>query len=73
MLPRPRDEDTLAVDELGEGVEVYPDKQLWRTPDADLKPVGFMDEDERLRGELIESITVLGSIEDIGNIVEERG
>ncbi len=47
-------------------------RQLWRTPDADLKPVGFVDEDERLRGEQIENIQVLG-IEEIEEIVEERG
>ena len=48
-------------------------RQLWRTPDADLKPVGFVDEDGRLRGEQIESIPVLGGVEDIESIVEERG
>ncbi len=48
-------------------------RQLWRTPDADLKPVGFVDENERLRGEQIESIPVLGVVEDIESIVEERG
>lgn len=48
-------------------------RQLWRTPDADLKPVGFVDEDERLRGEQIENIQVLGGIGEIEGIVEERG
>lgn len=48
-------------------------RQLWRTPDADLKPVGFVDEDEGLRGKQIEGVPVLGGVEDIEQIAEERG
>src|SRR5829696_959075 len=37
-------------------------RQLWRTPDAQIKPVGFVDqtEDERMRGKQIEGVPVLG-------------
>ncbi len=52
-------------------------RQLWRTPDADLKPVGFVAADPnalaRLRGEQIEGIPVLGGVEDIERLVEEQG
>ncbi|MDQ3922462.1 MAG: polysaccharide biosynthesis protein [Actinomycetota bacterium] len=48
-------------------------RQLWRTSDADLAPVGFMDDDEQLRGKQIEGIPVFGATPDIGRIVEERG
>ncbi len=48
-------------------------RQLWRTPDADLEPVGFVDEDLRLRGEQIEGVPVLGGVEDIERLVEEQG
>ena len=48
-------------------------RQLWRTPDADLKPVGFVDQDERLRGEQIEGIPVLGRVGDIEWLVDEQG
>ena len=48
-------------------------RQLWRTPDLQMKPVGFVDEDERLRGEQIEGISVLGRVGDIEWLVEEQG
>ena len=52
-------------------------RQLWRTPDADLKPVGFVAADPnalgRLRGEHIEGSPVLGGVEDIERLVEEQG
>ena len=49
-------------------------RQLWRTPDADLKPVGFVDESGgQLRGGQIERIPVLGGIEDIERLVDEQG
>jgi FlaA1/EpsC-like NDP-sugar epimerase len=48
-------------------------RQLWRTPDAEMKPVGFVDEDVRLRGDQIEDIPVLGGVEDIERLVDERG
>ena len=49
-------------------------RQLWRTPDAEMKPVGFVDHtDGRLRGGLIEGIPVLGGIEDIERLVDEQG
>jgi len=48
-------------------------RQLWRTPDADLNPVGFVDEDARLRGRQIEGIPVLGGAEDIEQLVVEQG
>jgi FlaA1/EpsC-like NDP-sugar epimerase len=49
-------------------------RQLWRTPDAEMKPVGFVDHtDGRLRGGQIEGIPVLGGIEDIERLVDEQG
>ena len=52
-------------------------RQLSRTPEADLKPVGFVAVDARaiarLRGEQIEGIPVLGGVEDIERVVEEQG
>ena len=49
-------------------------RQLWRTPDADLKPAGFVDHtDGRLRGEQIEGVPVLGGVEDIERLVVEEG
>ncbi len=48
-------------------------RQLWRTPDAELEPVGFVDEDMRLRGEQIEGISVLGGVGDIERLVVEQG
>jgi FlaA1/EpsC-like NDP-sugar epimerase len=49
-------------------------RQLWRTPTADLKPVGFVDQtDGRLRGGQIEGISVLGGVEDIEWLVVEEG
>jgi FlaA1/EpsC-like NDP-sugar epimerase len=52
-------------------------RQLSRTPEADLKPVGFAAADPRaiarLRGEQIEGIPVLGGVEDIERLVEEQG
>ena len=49
-------------------------RQLWRTPDANLNPVGFIDETNgRLRGGQIEGIPVLGGIEDIEQLVDEQG
>jgi FlaA1/EpsC-like NDP-sugar epimerase len=49
-------------------------RQLWRTPDADLKPVGFVDQtDGRLRGGQIEGIPVLGGVEDIEWLVVQEG
>ncbi|MDP8952419.1 MAG: SDR family NAD(P)-dependent oxidoreductase, partial [Actinomycetota bacterium] len=48
-------------------------RQLWRTPDAELEPVGFVDEDARLRGEKIEAIPVLGGVGDIERLVVEQG
>jgi len=47
-------------------------RQLWRTPDADLAPVGFVD-DERLKGEQIEGIPVFGTTQEIERVVEEWG
>ena len=49
-------------------------RQLWRTPDAEMKPVGFVDDtDGRLRGGQIEEMPVLGGIEDIERLVDEQG
>lgn len=52
-------------------------RQLWRTPDAGLEPVGFVAADPsaiaRLRGEQIEGVSVLGGVEDIERLVEEQG
>ncbi len=48
-------------------------RQLWRTPEAKLEPVGFVDEDARLRGEKIEDISVLGGVEDIERLVVDQG
>ena len=49
-------------------------RQLWRTPDAEMKPVGFVDHtDGRLRGGQIEEMPVLGGIEDIERLVDEQG
>ncbi len=49
-------------------------RQLWRTPDADLNPAGFVDHtDGRRRGEQIEGIPVLGGVEDIERLVVEEG
>lgn len=49
-------------------------RQLWRTPDADLNPAGFVDQtDGRLRGEQIEGVPVLGGVEDIERLVVEEG
>ena len=49
-------------------------RQLWRTPDVDLKPVGFVDQaDRRLRGGQIEGIPVLGGVEDIEWLVVQEG
>ena len=65
----------LIVGAGDEGVALA--RQLWRTPDADLEPVGFVAADPaaiaRLRGEQIEVISVLGGVEDIENIAEEHG
>src|SRR5215207_6296661 len=65
----------LIVGAGDEGVALA--RQLWRTPDADLEPVGFVAADPaaiaRLRGEQIEGIPVLGGVEDIESIVEEHG
>jgi FlaA1/EpsC-like NDP-sugar epimerase len=47
-------------------------RQLWRTPDAEMKPAGFVDE-QRSRGEQIEGIPVLGVVEDIEQLVAEQG
>ncbi|HZC18868.1 MAG TPA: nucleoside-diphosphate sugar epimerase/dehydratase, partial [Rubrobacteraceae bacterium] len=47
-------------------------RQLWRTPDVEMKPVGFVDE-ERRRGEQIEGMSVMGGIGDIERLVEEEG
>jgi FlaA1/EpsC-like NDP-sugar epimerase len=60
----------VGVDEAGVALA----RQLWRTPDADLKPVGFVYQtDARLRGGQVEGITVLGGIEDIERLVVEEG
>ena len=49
-------------------------RQLWRTPDAEMKPVGFVDDtDGRLRGGQIEEMPVLGGIKDIERLVDEQG
>jgi FlaA1/EpsC-like NDP-sugar epimerase len=52
-------------------------RQLWRTPDADLEPVGFVAADPaaitQLRGGQIEGIPVLGGVEDIERLVEAQG
>jgi FlaA1/EpsC-like NDP-sugar epimerase len=52
-------------------------RQLWRTPDADLKPIGFVAADPnalaRLRGEQIEGSPVLGGVQDIERLAEEQG
>jgi FlaA1/EpsC-like NDP-sugar epimerase len=49
-------------------------RQLWRTPDADLNPAGFVDHtDGRRRGEQIEGIPVLGGVEEIERLVVEEG
>ena len=48
-------------------------RQLWRTPESDLEPVGFVEEDAGARGEQIEGIPVLGGPEAIESIVTERG
>lgn len=49
-------------------------RQLLRTPEADLTPVGFVDQaDGRLRGGQIEGIPVLGGAEDIERLVVEEG
>ena len=49
-------------------------RQLWRTPDADLNPAGFVDHtDGRRRGEQIEGVPVLGGVEDIERLVVEEG
>src|SRR5919206_1838857 len=49
-------------------------RQLWRTPDAEMKPVGFVDDtDGRLRGGQIEEMPVLGGIKDIEQLVADQG
>ncbi|MBA4115460.1 MAG: polysaccharide biosynthesis protein, partial [Rubrobacter sp.] len=49
-------------------------RQLWRTPDAELTPVGFVDQSGgRLSGGQIEGISVLGGVEDIERLVVEEG
>ena len=68
-------DQALIVGAGDEGVALA--RQLWRTPDADLEPVGFVAADPaaiaRLRGEQIEGMSVLGGVEDIENIAEEHG
>jgi len=60
----------VGVDEAGVALA----RQLWRTPDADLKPVGFVDQTGgRLRGGQIEGIPVLGGVEDIERLAVEEG
>lgn len=65
----------LIVGAGDEGVALA--RQLWRTPEADLEPVGFIAADARaiarLRGEQIEGVSVLGGVEDIEEIAEEHG
>jgi FlaA1/EpsC-like NDP-sugar epimerase len=51
-------------------------RQLWRTPDARLEPVGFVEDEEeggRLRGGRIEGVPVLGGVGDIERLVAEWG
>ena len=50
-------------------------RQLWRTPDAEIEPVGFVDEagTHLLRGRQIEGVPVLGGVGDIERLAEERG
>jgi len=60
----------VGVDEAGVSLA----RQLWRTPDADLTPVGFVGQTSGgLRGEQIEGIPVLGVVEDIERLVVEEG
>jgi FlaA1/EpsC-like NDP-sugar epimerase len=60
----------VGVDEAGVSLA----RQLWRTADADLTPVGFVyQSDARPRGEQIEGIPVLGGVEDIERLVVEEG
>ncbi len=60
----------VGVDEAGVSLA----RQLWRTPDAELTPVGFVDQSNgHLRGEQIEGISVLGGVEDIERLVVEEG
>lgn len=54
------------------GVELA--RQLWRTPDAEMKPVGFVENEAGGRGgEQIEGVPVLGGVGDIERLVEEQG
>ncbi len=60
----------VGVDEAGVSLA----RQLWRTPDAELTPVGFVDQsDGRLSGGQIEGISVLGGVADIERLVVEEG
>jgi perosamine synthetase len=47
-------------------------RQLWLTPNAEIKPVGFVGEDAELRGSQIEGIPVLGGVEDIEGVAKKK-
>lgn len=60
----------LIVGAFNEGESVY--RELMRLPDPSLRVIGYVDDAAELRNTTLHGLPILGSIEQVGQIAEER-
>ncbi len=60
----------LIVGAFNEGESVY--RELMRLPDPSLRVIGYVDDAAELRNTTVHGLPILGSIEQVGQIAEER-
>jgi FlaA1/EpsC-like NDP-sugar epimerase len=71
-MPR-RSTRTLVIGADGNGVHLIQEMRRRLMGQERLTPVGFLDDDARLTGHLLEGVRVLGSIADLPRVLEEEG
>ena len=62
--------ETLICDAGPHGQAIL--RQLRQNPDCDLRPIGFLDDNDALHGHTVDRIPILGSLNDLGALVDRR-
>lgn len=63
---------TLVIGADHTGVDLVQEMRRRRSGEESLMPIGFLDDDQRLTGHLIEGLKVFGTIADLPTVLRER-